>query len=482
MRLLAARAHDAHEPHAHYADQRARDHERLEAEVDQPGHGARGVVRVYGAQHEVAGDRGAERDLGGFAVADLSDHDHVGVLAEDGAERVRERLFGLFVHLNLVHAREQELDRVLHRGDVARHVADALERGVDERRLARARGPGHQHDALRADEEPLELREVGLVHAEVAQLHVRAARIHDAHDDFLAAGERERRDAQIDAAAADLGHETAVLRQALLGDVEVREHLDARDDRALRPLGQALFLTQQTVHAQAHHELVALRLDVDVARALLDRAMQQPVRETDDRPALGLAHQLLDGLALVALGVRIHDHFVLALDDALNDLVHRAVEVVVALDGREELARGGEHRLDEHAGVEAEVLERRDVERVGHGHDQRVPAFDLDREREVPARHLLLDLREGQLVGRHHVEVEERDVELPLEQGEEVGLLDHAELEQRLAEHAAGLVLRCDGRVQLTGVEQVRLDQHLAESLVFTRHGELRAGEGIPVS
>src|ERR1044071_728726 len=183
-----------------------------------------------------------------------------------------ERLLGLLVDLHLVQARDLELDRVLDRGDVARHVANALERRVDERRLARARGAGHQHDALRAGEEPLELREVGLVHSEVAELHVRAARGHDAHHDLLAVRERERRAAQVDATAGDLGHESAVLRQTLLGDVEVREHLDPRHDRALRPLGQALFLAQETVHAQAHDELVALRLDVKVARAPLPRA------------------------------------------------------------------------------------------------------------------------------------------------------------------------------------------------------------------
>ena len=43
----------------------------------------RRVVGVDGGEHEVAGERGAARHwLGGLPVADLTDHDHVGVLAQ----------------------------------------------------------------------------------------------------------------------------------------------------------------------------------------------------------------------------------------------------------------------------------------------------------------------------------------------------------------------------------------------------------------
>ena len=50
--------------------------------------GAGGVVRVQRREDEVAGERGLDRDLGRLGVADLADHDDVGVLAEDGAQAV----------------------------------------------------------------------------------------------------------------------------------------------------------------------------------------------------------------------------------------------------------------------------------------------------------------------------------------------------------------------------------------------------------
>ncbi len=72
---------------ARIAGERRGDEERLDAHVDEAGDGAGGVVGVHGGEHEVAGERGLDRDLGGLLVADLADHDDVGVLAEEGAQR-----------------------------------------------------------------------------------------------------------------------------------------------------------------------------------------------------------------------------------------------------------------------------------------------------------------------------------------------------------------------------------------------------------
>ena len=70
---------------------RAGDEERLDAHVDQTGDRARRVVGVQRGEHEVAGQRGLDGDLGGLLVADFADHDDVGVLPQEGAQRVGER-------------------------------------------------------------------------------------------------------------------------------------------------------------------------------------------------------------------------------------------------------------------------------------------------------------------------------------------------------------------------------------------------------
>ena len=48
--------------------------------------GGDGVGAVHRGEHEVAGERRLDRDPGGVDVADLTDEDHVGVLAQHGPQ------------------------------------------------------------------------------------------------------------------------------------------------------------------------------------------------------------------------------------------------------------------------------------------------------------------------------------------------------------------------------------------------------------
>ena len=66
-------------------------------------------------EHHVARERRVDRDLGRLAVADFADHDDVGVLSQERAERARERHADLGLHLHLVDARHVVFDRVLGR-------------------------------------------------------------------------------------------------------------------------------------------------------------------------------------------------------------------------------------------------------------------------------------------------------------------------------------------------------------------------------
>ena len=63
----------------------------------------------------------------------------------------------------------------------------------------------------------------------------------------------------------------AVLRLAPLGDVELREHLEAGRHAGGEPLRDALGDVEDAVDPVADDELVLLRLDVDVARPVLGR-------------------------------------------------------------------------------------------------------------------------------------------------------------------------------------------------------------------
>ena len=103
----------------------------------------------------VAGERGALAMSAVSRVADLADHDHVGVL-EDRAQPAGERQPRSGVHRDLVDAVEFVLDRVLDRDDLERRV-------VEFRAACRASsscepvGPVTSTMPLRQIDEPLDL-------------------------------------------------------------------------------------------------------------------------------------------------------------------------------------------------------------------------------------------------------------------------------------------------------------------------------------
>ena len=270
--------------------------EGLHAHVDEAGVGAGRVVGVDGAEDKVAGERGANGDLGGVEVADFADHDDVGVLAQHVAQGAGEGEADLGAHLHLVDAGHLVFDRVLDRDDAQIGRVDLAEKGVERGRLARAGGTGDEDDAVRvvehADDHGLLLGvHAQPVHGERLLLLVQEAQAHALGVDGGDGG-----DADVERAADGLEVDAAVLRQAALGDVEARHDLEARDDGVLE--AQQIFRQRhghkQAVDAVADAELAFLRLEVDVGGGVRDGL-------ADD-----VAHEAHHGGVLV-------DHFIGAL-------------------------------------------------------------------------------------------------------------------------------------------------------------------------
>src|SRR5436305_53213 len=117
-RFLALRADAARETLRGDELHRGRHEERLDAHVHQAVDGRRRVVRVQRREHEMAGERGLDGDLGGLEVADLADQDDVRILPQEGAERGGEVQADRFLHLHLVDTGQIELDRIFRGHDV----------------------------------------------------------------------------------------------------------------------------------------------------------------------------------------------------------------------------------------------------------------------------------------------------------------------------------------------------------------------------
>jgi hypothetical protein len=306
VRRRARRARPAHQPLGDDERERGGDEERLDAHVDQAGHGGDGVVGVQGRQHQVTGEGRLQRELGGLLVADLADEDDVGVLAQDRAQPPGERQPGALLHLHLRDAPHLHLDGVLERDDVAVRRRHLLDGGVQRVRLAGAGRAGDEHEALRLHQrcpQQVQLRtgQAGLVEVR----HVVGAR-QEADDDLLAVQRRQGGDACLDHHAVDGELRAAVLRTPALGDVEAGHDLDAADGGGRRVARDGHDVAQQAVDAVADAQLVGLRLDVDVGGAGADGVGEHHVDEPDDRRRLdALRRDLLD-LALAGVDALEH--------------------------------------------------------------------------------------------------------------------------------------------------------------------------------
>ena len=143
-------------------------------------------------------------------------------------------------------------------------------------------GPGDEYDpALRLQEALIRL-ELATEEPELLEVLQQHLRVEDADDDLLAERHGQRAHAQLGLLALAVGLDAPVLRLAALGDVEPRERFDARHHRVVNGARHRIERVQHAVDAQPNVPFVALRLDVNVARPLRERVVQQVLDRVDD--------------------------------------------------------------------------------------------------------------------------------------------------------------------------------------------------------
>ena len=183
---------------------------------------------------------------------------------------------------------------ILDGEDLARRLVEDRQHGGKRRGLAAAGRAGHHDHAVRQRQQPRHDRLVARGKAELAHFEQAAVARQQADHGALAVLRRHGGDADVELGAADAHARRAVLRQPPLGDVEAGQNLHARDQRLRRHAGRRRHRAQQAVDAHAHHEPGAERLDVNVAGAQLDRALEQIVERAHHRRAAGEIAQAFD--------------------------------------------------------------------------------------------------------------------------------------------------------------------------------------------
>ena len=149
--------------------------------------------------------------LGGLVVANLAHEDDVGILAQNVAQTEGEGEADLRLNLDLADAGHLVFDGILDGDDVLVGRVDALETGVERGGLAGTGGTGDEDDAVRASNELVDKLVVFLEHAQFFEAEQEGALLEDTHDDTLAEGHGNHRDADVDLFAAEADLDAAVL-------------------------------------------------------------------------------------------------------------------------------------------------------------------------------------------------------------------------------------------------------------------------------
>ena len=436
-----------------------RDEVRLDAHLDQPCRRRGRAVGVQRRQHEVAGEGGLDRDPRALAVAHLADHDDVRIGAHDRAQPGLEGQPRALEDLHLLDAGQAVLDGVLDRHDRLLRRADDGDRCIQRGRLARARRPGREDRAVRAAQRPVDARAVGVAHAELAERQRTIAGIEDPHDRRLAVDERHDRHADVDAAAVEREARAAVLRQPALGDVEVRQDLDARDDARGLAAGDARGRGHDPVDAVAHLQVAVVGIEVHVGRALLDRLRDERAHELRGRPVVGGRLQRRRRLELLGLGLGV-----LGVDELL-------LELAEAQQQHLEVVARDDDRLDAQVGQHRQVVEREDVRRIRHRDDQRLVVAEADRDRlQAAQRRLGHELHRGdvgvQLVEAHVLQPEA----LGDGQRQLIGV-DQAAFDQQVLHRAARGARVTHDLLDRRTVDEAEVDEHIAQQAAGTGAG-----------
>ena len=107
-----------------------REQKRLHIHVEQTRDAAHSIVGVQRTENEVTGHRCANRDVGGFDVANLTHHHHVRILPQNVAKTFGERQINLRLHVNLRHTGNAIFNRFFDSDDAPLHRIDAAEEAI----------------------------------------------------------------------------------------------------------------------------------------------------------------------------------------------------------------------------------------------------------------------------------------------------------------------------------------------------------------
>ena len=256
------------------------------------------VVGMHRGEYQMAGQRRLHGDLRRFRVTDFADHDLVRVMTQNGAQATGEIEALLLIHRDLQHAGQLIFDGVFDGDDLVLAPVDFRERGIQRRRLAAAGRASDQQHAIGLGRQAADAMqgvavEAHHVKAQAFQAVAQGLLVEYAQYGVLTPDAGHDRHPDVDFTFLPIDLETAVLWHPAFGDIEFRQHLDARDQLlgSLAPFDGAGKI-QGSVDAVLDAQPALAGFDVNVAGPRLQTVVQGRAQQADDGAAfLGNALQ-----------------------------------------------------------------------------------------------------------------------------------------------------------------------------------------------
>ena len=187
---------------------------------------------------------------------------------------------------------------------------------------------------------------------------------------------------EVNEAALVADAEAAVLRDAALGDIELRHDLDAGEDGLVVLAGDGGHgLLQDTVDAVLDEERVVEGLEVDIGGAAFERGEDGGVDEADDGREIVFAGEALDGDVLVGIVFGRED----VERQPFRCFVEDALGLLGLLEQIGDLREGGDAGDEAGAEEAGDLVEDHELGGVGDGDGE--AALVLLERHEVVAEH-----------------------------------------------------------------------------------------------
>ena len=286
---------------------------------------------------------------------------------KNGTKAAREGQALLLVDRDLGDAFDLIFDRVFDGDDLVFVVLDLAERGVEGGGLAGTGRPGDQHHAVGFRDVAAELDQIaGLKpttsRRELGELLAHRFLIEHTEHGVFAVDGRHDGDAEIDQPGFVAHAETAVLRDAALGDIEFAHDLDARNDGGVPVLRDGRHgVVQHAVDAVLDDHFLIAGLDVDIAGAPFERVEDGGIDQLDDRRDVAVTgREAVDGERFVRI-VFVADN---VEREAFGDLFENTLRLFGLLEQIGDLGGGGDRDLQLLVKQEAELVDRVQIARI----------------------------------------------------------------------------------------------------------------------